>query len=274
MRWARCEVDGKARTARVDGDQLVVVDAASALEALAGSARETGEVIPLNEATLLTPVVPPRNVMCVGWNYLPHFEEGSVVHGDRELPDRPTFFTKTTTTVNAPFGSVPSHSEITTQLDYEAELGVVIGRRVRDLDEENALDAVAAYVVANDISARDLQKGHGGQWYKGKSLDGTCPIGPWLVDAGAVSNPQTLDVSSSSVNGTTVQSSNTRHMIFPIARLLAELSQGLTLLPGDVFLTGTPEGVGFSHDPPLFLEAGDTVECTVSEIGTIRNTIV
>jgi len=273
MRWVRTEVDGRVVTARVEGDELVVVDAVSPLQAILSEPNETGRVMAMQDAILLSPLVPVRNVMCVGWNYLPHFEEGSAVLGDRELPDRPTFFTKTTTAVNAPFGGVPSHSAITSQLDYEAELGVVIGSEVRDLDETTALEAVAGYVVANDISARDLQKGHGGQWYKGKSLDGTCPVGPWLVDAADVPDPQALDISCS-VNGDVVQSSNTRHMIFPVARLLAELSQGLTLLPGDLLLTGTPEGVGFSQDPPLFLRPGDSVESTVSEIGTIRNTIV
>jgi 2-keto-4-pentenoate hydratase/2-oxohepta-3-ene-1,7-dioic acid hydratase in catechol pathway len=238
-----------------------------------GMARETGRTFALDEVRLLSPVHPVRNVMCVGWNYLPHFEEGAKIHGDRPLPDRPAFFSKTTTTVIGPNDDVPCHSDITSQLDYEVELGVVIGERATGLTEENALDVVAGYVVAQDISARDLQKAHGGQWYKGKSLDGTCPIGPWLVSADAIGDPQDLDIECS-IDGEVRQSSNTKHMIFSIPRLLAELSAGLTLIPGDIFLTGTPEGVGMSMEPPGFLKPGQVIESTIKGIGTLRNRVV
>lgn len=275
MRVARCEIDGAAEVAMVEDDTLVVLQAVDPVQLLTGEVepRPTGRTLPVEEARLLAPFVPRRNVMCVGWNYLPHFEEGSKVHSDRELPDRPTFFSKATATVIGPHDTVPSHAAVTSQLDYEVELGVVIGTTVRDLTEDGALDAVAGYVVANDISARDLQRGHGGQWYKGKSLDGTCPIGPWLVSADEVGDPQALDIDSR-LNGEVMQSSNTRHMTFPIRRLLAELSQGLTLFPGDLFLTGTPEGVGFSRTPPLFLSAGDVLESHVQRLGALRNRVV
>ena len=172
-----------------------------------------------------------------------------------------------------PNDDVPAHAALTSRLDYEVELGVVIGSRVTNLTEENALEAIAGYVVAQDISARDLQKRHGDQWYKGKSLDGTCPVGPWVVSADKIDDPQSLDISCS-IDGQVRQSSNTRHMIFPIRKLLAELSAGLTLLPGDLILTGTPEGVGMAMEPPVFLKPGQLIESTIAGIGTLRNRVV
>lgn len=275
MKWARFEYGGTRGTAFISDEELIEVESSDPVALLAGHgmARETGRTFAVEEVRLLSPVLPSRNVMCVGWNYLPHFEEGAKIHGDRPLPDHPAFFSKTTTTVIGPNDDVPSHSDLTDQLDYEVELGVVIGEKVTGLTEENALDAVAGYVVAQDISARDLQKAHGGQWYKGKSLDGTCPIGPWLISADEIGDPQDLDIECK-IDGEVRQSSNTRHMIFPIRRLLAELSAGLTLLPGDIFLTGTPEGVGMSMEPPGFLKPGQVVESTVQSIGTLRNRVV
>ncbi len=273
MRWARVEVDGAVRDAVVEADELALVEG-DAIEVLTGRAQPqaTGERIPLDGARLVAPLIPRRNVTCVGWNYLPHFEERSRVHGERPLPEVPAFFTKTTTAVIGPADPVPSHAGLTPELDFEVELGVVIGVQATDLSVENALEAVAGYLVANDISARDLQKAHGGQWYKGKSLDGTCPIGPWIVSADEIPDPQALDISCR-LNGEVMQSSNTRHMIFPIAQILAELSKGLTLVPGDIVLTGTPDGVGFSRVPPVFLRPGDVLESTVEAIGTLRNVI-
>jgi 2-keto-4-pentenoate hydratase/2-oxohepta-3-ene-1,7-dioic acid hydratase in catechol pathway len=275
MRWVRFAFEGTRGTAFISDEKIVEVESSDPVALLAGHgmARETGRSFDLEEVRLLSPVQPVRNVMCVGWNYLPHFEEGSKIHGDRPLPDRPSFFSKTTTTVIGPNDDVPSHSDVTDQLDYEVELGVVIGEKATGLTEENALDVVAGYVVAQDISARDLQKAHGGQWYKGKSLDGTCPIGPWLISADAIGDPQDLDIECT-IDGELRQSSNTKHMIFPIRRLLAELSAGLTLVPGDIFLTGTPEGVGMSMDPPGFLKPGQVIESTIAGIGTLRNRVV
>ena len=275
MRWVRFDYDGTRGTAFISDDVIIEVESSDPVALLAGHgmARETGRTFALEEVRLLSPVQPIRNVMCVGWNYLPHFEEGAKIHGDRPLPEHPAFFSKTTTTVIGPNDDIPSHSDLTDQLDYEVELGIVIGEKASNLTEENALDVVAGYLVAQDISARDLQKAHGGQWYKGKSLDGTCPLGPWLVSADEIGDPQDLDIECT-VDGEIRQSSNTKHMIFPIRKLLAELSAGLTLLPGDVFLTGTPEGVGMSMEPPGFLEPGQILESTIAGIGTLRNTVV
>ena len=275
MRWVRFAFEGTRGTAFISDEKIVEVESSDPVALLAGHgmARETGRSFDLEEVRLLSPVQPVRNVMCVGWNYLPHFEEGAKIHGDRPLPDHPSFFSKTTTTVIGPNDDVPSHSDITDQLDYEVELGVVIGEKATGLTEENALDVVAGYVVAQDISARDLQKAHGGQWYKGKSLDGTCPVGPWLISADEIDDPQDLDIECT-IDGEVRQSSNTKHMIFPIRRLLAELSAGLTLVPGDIFLTGTPEGVGMSMEPPGFLKPGQVIESTIQGIGTLRNRVV
>ena len=275
MRWARFEFDGTRGTAFISDDVLIEVESARPVSLLTGHgmARETGRTFTIDEVRLLSPIDPIRNVMCVGWNYLPHFEERTRVHGERPLPDHPAFFSKATGAVIGPNDDVPAHADLTSKLDYEVELGVVIGTHGSDLTEENALEAVAGYVVAQDISARDLQKRHGDQWYKGKSLDGTCPIGPWLVSADEIDDPQDLDIMCS-VDGELRQSSNTKHMIFPIARLLAELSAGLTLMPGDVILTGTPEGVGMAMEPPQFLQPGQVIESAITGIGTMRNRIV
>ena len=275
MRWMKFDQAGRVGIGYGRDDQVVVVEGDDVFPLLIGESDpiETGEVLDLADLELLAPLSPVRNVMCVGWNYLAHFEERSRVHGERPLPDVPAFFTKTTTAVAGPFEDLPSHSELTPELDWEVELGVVIGREATNLSEAGALDVIAGYVVAQDISARDLQKAHGVQWFKGKSLDKTCPIGPSVVSADEISDPQALDISCS-VNGEIKQSANTSLMIFPIARILAELSAGLTLVPGDLILTGTPEGVGFSRVPPEFLHPGDILESTVSSIGTIRNRIV
>lgn len=275
MRFARCEVDGIERVAHLEGDRMVLLDTDDLLGVLmrASEVMPTGEIVDIDKTRVLAPIKPRRNVMCVGWNYLPHFEEGSAVHGDVDLPDRPTFFSKSTTTVIGPYDDIPSHVGVTSELDYEVELGVVIGREVRDLSEDNALSAVAGYFVANDVSARDLQTGHGGQWFKGKSLDGTCPIGPWVTTVDEVGDPQALDIALR-LNDELMQSTNTRHMIFPVRKLLAELSTGLTLLPGDILLTGTPEGVGFSRTPPVFLRPGDVLESSVEGLGSLRNLVV
>jgi 2-keto-4-pentenoate hydratase/2-oxohepta-3-ene-1,7-dioic acid hydratase in catechol pathway len=272
MRWVRVRHDGAEHTGRVVGEEVLLTSARSPLEAVMSGAKDTGVVIPLDERSLLAPLVPIRNVMCVGWNYLPHFEEGTSVHGERPLPERPNIFTKATTTVVGPFDDIPLHADVTSKLDWEVELAVVIGRQCVDLDESSALEVVAGYMVSQDIGARDVQHAHGGQWFRGKSLDGTCPIGPWLVDTEEIPDPQVLDISCT-IDGNLKQSSNTSTMIFPVARILAELSRGITLLPGDIVLTGTPEGVGQSRTPPEFLASGSTIESTISGIGTIRNTV-
>lgn len=226
--------------------------------------------IALADVLVRAPLVPARNVVCVGLNYAEHVAESKSVAG-ADAPEAPVFFTKPPTCVIGPEDAIPWHGHVSTSIDWEAELAVVIGRAGRDIAEADALAYVFGYTVANDVTARDLQQRHK-QWYKGKGLDGFCPLGPAIVTADEIANPQALDIALR-VNGKTKQSSNTRHMIFPISRLIAEWSAGMTLLPGDVLLTGTPSGVGVGRTPPEYLKPGDTVEAEVQGIGILRNTV-
>ena len=231
--------------------------------------------LPLGKAKLLAPIPRPRkNVFCVGWNYVEHFEESRVSRLHTvEFPAHPTFFSKVPTTVNGPYDPVPAHAEVTAQLDWEVELGVVIGRGGIDIKEADAYRHVFGYTVINDISAREVQRRHGGQLFKGKCLDGTCPMGPWIVTADEVPDPHALRLTSR-VNGVTKQDSNTSYLYFKIPRLIAELSAGTTLEPGDILSTGTPAGVGHARTPPEFMKAGDVLETEVIGIGLLRNKIV
>jgi 2,4-didehydro-3-deoxy-L-rhamnonate hydrolase len=161
---------------------------------------------------------------------------------------------------------------VTSSLDYEVELTVVIGAEGRSIPQDRALDHVFGYTVGNDVSAREVQRRHGNQWLKGKSLDGFCPIGPWIVTRDEIPDPQSLEVSCR-VNGEERQRSGTDLMIFPVADLISRLSEGMTLAPGDILLTGTPEGVAMGMEQPRWLQPGDVVECEVASIGVLRNVI-
>lgn len=232
-------------------------------------------VAEIGEVKLEAPIpAPRRNLFCVGWNYLPHFDEGRGRRQDQEqdLPKYPTFFTKATTTVAGPDNEIPFDAAFSEKIDYEAELAVVIGRQGRSIPVEEAMDYIFGYTVANDVTARDVQKRHGGQWFKGKSMDDSCPMGPWIVEAEEISDPKNLAIQCY-VNGVEKQSSNTKHMYFSVAELISELSLGMTLLPGDILLTGTPEGVGQWREPPEFLHPGDEVTVTVSGIGELTNKV-
>jgi 2-keto-4-pentenoate hydratase/2-oxohepta-3-ene-1,7-dioic acid hydratase in catechol pathway len=230
--------------------------------------------VPLAQVQLLAPIPRPRkNVMCLGWNYFEHAQEAAAVSGrDATRPEHPVVFTKNVTSVTGPRADVPSHAGVTSQLDWEVELGVVIGVGGRHIAEEHALTHVFGYTVINDLSARDLQFRHK-QFFLGKSLDGACPMGPWIVTADEITDPQNLALRCR-VNGVLKQDATTRDMIFSVARTISILSQGMTLEPGDVIATGTPSGVGFARTPPEFLKAGDVVECEVQGIGAITNKIV
>jgi 2-keto-4-pentenoate hydratase/2-oxohepta-3-ene-1,7-dioic acid hydratase in catechol pathway len=216
---------------------------------------------------------PAKNVFCVGRNYAAHVREGAAAHkAEVKLPDVPVFFTKAPTAVNGPFADVPRHVAVTEQLDWEAELGVVIGRAGRNIRAADALGCVFGYTVINDFTARDLQQKHT-QWFKGKTLDGSCPMGPVIVTADEFGDPQQKRVSSR-VNGVTKQDASTRDMIFPVATIIEWLSKGMTLEPGDIIATGTPEGVGMGRTPQEWLHDGDIVETEVEGIGVMRNRIV
>ena len=255
----------------------VIEGGPAALDAIRAAAASPLAVAvrPLAEARLLAPLPRPRrNVFCVGRNYMDHVAEGDRTRGiaQSELPKFPQFFTKAPETVIGPDDSIPDHGAagVTKYLDYEAELALVIGTAGTNLAPEAALSHVFGWTICNDVTGRDLQRRYG-QWFKGKSLDRSCPMGPWIVPA------DELDASDLAirlwVNGEPRQSSRTSKMIFDVPQILHHLSQGFTLLPGDVVMTGTPEGVGYAMQPPQVLKAGDVVEIEVEGIGRLRNTV-
>lgn len=236
------------------------------------SISETGH--PLDQVRLHAPIPRPlKNVFCLGLNYTAHMEEAARARGRQlRVPEVPVFFTKPPTAVSGPYDPIPWDPAVTEQVDYEVELGVVIGVGGKNIPRAKALEHVFGYTVVNDVSARDLQQKHL-QWFKGKSLDGFCPMGPSLVTADEFGDPQKKQVSLR-VNGVTKQSSTTAQMIFPVSAIIEFLSQGMTLEAGDIISTGTPEGVGLGRTPPEYLRNGDWVETEVEGIGVLRNQVV
>jgi 2-keto-4-pentenoate hydratase/2-oxohepta-3-ene-1,7-dioic acid hydratase in catechol pathway len=223
----------------------------------------------------LLPPIPKltRNIYCVGWNYLEHFEEGAKMRDPaQKLPSHPVFFTKAVNALNGPFDPIPYDASFSKQIDWEVELAAIIGKRGRNISEASAADHIFGYTVLNDTTARDIQKDwHGNQWFKGKSLDGHAPMGPWIVPANEIDRDNLRLVLR--VNGVVKQDGNTKDMYFKVPKIIAELSRGLTLEPGDVIATGTPSGVGMGRTPPEFLRPGDMMESEIMDIGAIRNTI-
>ena len=223
--------------------------------------------MPAADVQLLAPIPrPPRNIVCVGLNYAEHAAESRSTQG---VPEHPVYFAKPAGTVIGPGAEIPLHAHVSRRIDWEAELVVVIGRGGRDIPEDEALERVFGYTVGNDITARDLQRRHQ-QWYKGKGLDGFCPLGPHIVTRDELPDPQNLHISLR-VNGETKQDAHTGEMVFGVAKLIAVLSLGMTLEPGDLLMTGTPSGVGFARKPPEYLQAGDVVEAEIDGIGLLRN---
>ena len=234
---------------------------------------EAGEAIPLSAVNLLAPIPRPRqDVICLGINYKAHAHEAEQYSTEfkKERPI-PIYFSKRVTEAVGPEGFIESHPGLVERLDYEAELAVVIGKTARNVPAAQAADYIFGYTILNDVSARVLQTSHK-QWYFGKSLDGFTPIGPCIVTADEIPFPPKLKISAS-VNGELRQDSTTDLLITGIADIIAELSSGMTLLPGTIIATGTPSGVGMGFDPPKFLKSGDVVECAIEKIGTLRNTV-
>jgi 2-keto-4-pentenoate hydratase/2-oxohepta-3-ene-1,7-dioic acid hydratase in catechol pathway len=220
--------------------------------------------ISLSSVHLLAPLPRPGKIVCVGLNYMDHCREQNV-----KVPERPLLFAKFATAITGPYDPVMWDPALTCQVDFEVELGVVIGRTARLVTEETALDYVFGYTVANDISARDLQFSDV-QWVRGKSLDTFCPIGPAIVTADEIPDPQVLALRTT-VNGVILQDSNTAEMIFGVRELIAFISRSFTLEPGDLILTGTPHGVGVFRNPQVFLKDGDQVVVEVENIGRLEN---
>ncbi|MFO7858937.1 MAG: fumarylacetoacetate hydrolase family protein [Ectothiorhodospiraceae bacterium] len=233
-----------------------------------------GEQRSLSRAEIIAPVPRPRrNIMCLGLNYADHARESFKAKGKAmELPEHPVVFTKATTSVTGPYSAIPLDPEVTEQLDWEVELAAVIGRGGRRIPEAQALDYVFGYTVINDLSARDLQFRHK-QFFLGKSLDDGCPMGPGIVPATAIEDPQDLALWCE-VNGERQQNGHTSDQLFGVAATIARLSAIMILEPGDIIATGTPAGVGFAQEPPRFLKPGDVVVCGVEGVGTLRNSIV
>lgn len=257
------------------GSVLAIIEAsAHALDGLSALASAPDAVIvPKDKVKLFAPIPrPSKNVFCVGRNYKEHVAEAAEARRrDMKLPTAPQYFSKPPTTVIGPDADIPLHADVTQNLDYEVELAIVIGKRGVNISRDTALDHVFGYTIINDITARELQRKHD-QWFKGKGLDKSCPMGPFIVPAREVADPQALDIWLT-VNGEIRQESNTRMMIFPLDELIATLSEGLTLEPGDIIATGTPSGVGFAMKPPKLLQDGDLIEANIEGIGTLRNRV-
>lgn len=232
---------------------------------------EIGAAHSLSAVQLVAPIPRPRkNIMCLGLNYAEHAKEAAEARGhNATLPQHPIIFTKAPTTVNGPYGNISIDPAVSQQIDWEVELGVIIGKAGKNIREQDALTHVFGYTVINDVTARDIQERHK-QFFKGKSIDGYCPMGPWIITADEIADPQQLALRLR-VNGVTKQKANTSNMIFSVRQIIAVLSSGMTLEPGDIIATGTPSGVGFARKPPEFLQAGDVVEAEVEGIGTLRN---
>ena len=264
----------------IDGETIRPIEGVASLDALIAlepaardaALRRLGEPVERAGATLHAPLHPRKNVFCVGRNYLAHAEEGARVRGEElKLPAVPTFFTKAPTAIAGPDATLNLNGEISQRYDWEAELAVVIGTTCKDVAETGALDVIFGYTCLNDVSARDRQNATT-QWFAGKTLDDTCPLGPWIVTADEIGDPSNLNVSLR-LNGEVKQSASTSVMIFPIPRIIAYLSAGTTLESGDIIATGTPEGVGFARTPPEFLKDGDVMEVEIEKIGILRSPV-
>lgn len=263
------------------------------LQAAVNRAPPASAVVDAAAVSLLSPIpVPRRNLLCVGKNYKDHVAEVAAADKVRgigttsaaptgntpDAPKYPQFFTKAPSTIVGPGGNIESHARITKWLDYEAELAVVIGKKGRDIAVDQAMDYVYGFAIANDCTSRDIQRHHG-QWFKGKTLDHTCPLGPMLVHKSTLTgpslkaNPQSLSIRLW-LNDILRQDGHTSNMIFPIGEILHHLSQGFTLQPGDIVLTGTPQGVGYALKPPVLLTAGDRVAIEIEHLGRLENGVI
>jgi 2,4-diketo-3-deoxy-L-fuconate hydrolase len=266
MKLVRFGADGEARVGMAEGDRVLELRERDLMAVLRdrGVAADVTAEHGLDEVTLGPPIPRPGKIVCVGLNYRDHAQETG-----QPLPEVPLLFAKFPNSITGP-ESVIEVPSMTKALDWEAELAVVIGVNARDLPASSALTAVAGYMNMNDVSARDVQIGEGGQWTRGKSFDTFAPTGPYLVTAEEIEDPQDLAVACW-VNGETVQSGTTADMIFPVAELIAFISQSLTLEPGDIIATGTPAGVGMARAPQLFLDEGDEVVVEVEGLGRLVN---
>ena len=256
-------------------DMLTLIDSGATALAQAQETLRHAEVVrPLQEVRLMAPIPRPRqNVVCLGMNYVAHAIESDRARGrEPKLPEYPVFFTKLPTSVCGPDDDIPLDPRVTKQLDYEVELACVLGRRGKNIARDDALSYIFGYTIVNDVSARDLQSRHQ-QFLKGKSLDYTCPMGPWIVTADEIPDPHKLGLRLR-LNGETRQDSTVADLIFDIPACIESLSLGTTLEPGLIISTGTPSGVGMGRNPPEYMQPGDVMEAEIDQIGVLRNRIV
>jgi 2-keto-4-pentenoate hydratase/2-oxohepta-3-ene-1,7-dioic acid hydratase in catechol pathway len=281
MKFATFEYNGQEQVGRVEADRVYpiesddMIDLIARYDVMAAALNERGHSIALGDVRLMAPIPRPRrNIFCVGKNYRNHayefarsgYEAGAIKGA--EVDDYPAMFTKPGSCVVGPGATVQTHPSVTSAVDYEGELAVVIGRKGRDINRAQAMNYVWGYTIVNDVTARDRQKKHR-QWFLGKALDSFCPMGPWITTADEV---KATDLQlQTRVNGELRQDANTRDLIFDIPSLIETLSASLMLQPGDMIATGTPAGVGLGFDPPRFLGPGDEVTVTITGLGTLSN---
>jgi 2-keto-4-pentenoate hydratase/2-oxohepta-3-ene-1,7-dioic acid hydratase in catechol pathway len=271
MKIAQIYYQDRLSLAEVLGEYLALLDInGSMIELMSNDdypKKIDDSLIPIDSAIFLPPVLMPSKIIAIGLNYMDHAAEGNV-----EIPKTPLIFTKFSNSLIGHKQKICWDQSITKQVDYEAELAVIIGKMIYNCPVQEANEAIWGYTCANDVSARDLQFGDG-QWVRGKSLDTFCPLGPWVVLKDDIEFPQSLNIQCR-VNGQIMQESNTEKMIFPIPELISFLSNHFTLYPGDVILTGTPDGVGAFRKPPIYLKHGDTVDVEIESIGCLSNSTV
>jgi acylpyruvate hydrolase len=286
MKLLTFTVEGKTRPGALKGDRVVdlaaaglpagpfggLIEIARGGDAMVERARKAmddakAKSYALKDVKLEAPIRRPPKVLAVGLNYIDHCKEANL-----PVPPEPVLFTKWSTSVCGPFDDLTWPAFLNGEVDYEVELGVVIGKRAVNVSEKDALGYVMGYTVVNDVSARTQQFANAKQWDRGKSFDTFCPYGPWIVTRDEIPDPHVLQVRTI-LNGKEMQNSNTRNLVFNVNKIIAYASQGTTLEPGDLIPTGTPFGVGFSRKPPVFLQDGDVCECEVEKIGKISNKI-
>ncbi len=260
VKIARIRQNGVMRYATVEaGDTLRIIEGD-----IYRAWRGTQETVPLGEVTLLAPVDPP-NIVAIGLNYRAHAQESNMA-----LPERPIIFLKATTALCNPNEPILLPKMAPDEVDYECELAIVMGKKAHNVSAEDAFSYVLGYTCANDVSARDCQSRYDKQWARAKSFDTFAPLGPWIETE---MDPENAPVRSR-LNGRVMQDSNTSDLIFSCRELIVYLSQAMTLLPGTVIMTGTPSGVGFARNPPVFMRPGDVIEIEVGGIGVLRNPVI
>jgi 2-keto-4-pentenoate hydratase/2-oxohepta-3-ene-1,7-dioic acid hydratase in catechol pathway len=263
MKWVKIDQAGQEVYGYIEEETIQLTNQ-DWDDILSGKQLKPNHSVHLDSVSLLNPITRPGKIVCVGLNYMDHCRETNTTP-----PERPLLFTKFTTSMIGPGEEIIWQNDLTKAVDFEAELGVIIGRTCRQVSPEDAIAYVAGYTAANDVSARDIQLGDG-QWVRGKSLDTFCPLGPVFVSRDEIPNPQNLTIRSM-LNGEVMQDSNTNEMIFPVASIISFCSQAFTLEPGDLILTGTPHGVGLGRDPKIYMQDGDVIVVEIEGIGRLEN---